>query len=448
MGGAGNLLLTGLDTYTGATNVTGGTLELARANIPNTTALTVGSNGVLTVDSGATLNVNGNVSMAGPPTLAGTMTVSSPTATIATADFLMTGGSFALLPGQNMAVYSPGDPTFSNPNGFGLRMGAGSQFTMSGGSLLVSSNGIAEMAVGDGNTAGIGTGPAVFTMTDGTITAGIFGSGNLLGLAVGQNGGTGIFNQQGGLVVVHGYGAFFIGGDPGAAWANTPPTPTTGAGTGTYTLSGGTLNTSEDGGPGPYNDYNKSSLIGVCGGTGIMNVQGTGLWAVADDGTDKPIFIGCGDDYDWGGNGTVNITGGTVQAHAGVMIGDVNSDGGVTGLLNLNGGVLDLAAASAGPANHTGQIYVGANGTFTAASGTLQNVTEIWGGVTVDGNGNLLTGAADSAGQERTRHPGGGRSEHLLRRHDHHRRHPGNRRPRRRRPPCSRWSTTPLMTGP
>ena len=35
-----------------------------------------------------------------------------------------------------------------------------------------------------------------------------------------------------------------------------------------------------------------------------------------------------------------------------------------------------------------------ANGTFTAASGTLQNVTEIWGGVTVDGNGNLLDSAA------------------------------------------------------
>ncbi len=94
LGGAGTLLLTNAATYTGATNVTGGTLELgAGANIPNTTALTVGSNGVLAVDSGASLNVNGNVSIATPLSLAGTMTISSPTATIAMADFLMTGGS-------------------------------------------------------------------------------------------------------------------------------------------------------------------------------------------------------------------------------------------------------------------------------------------------------------------------------------------------------------------
>ncbi len=99
--------------------------------------MTVTSNGVLAVDSGATLNVNGNVSIATPLVLAGTMTVSSPTATIMTADLLMAGGSFTLLDGQNMRVLVYGTVTPGGLVGNGLVMGAGSHFVMSGGSLLV-----------------------------------------------------------------------------------------------------------------------------------------------------------------------------------------------------------------------------------------------------------------------------------------------------------------------
>ena len=339
--------------------------------------MTVTSNGVLAVDAGATLNVNGNVSIANTTTLAGTMTVSNTNATITTGDLMITGGSFSLLNGQTMTVHGTG--AWPPPDGAGLRMGAGSQFTMSGGSLVVGASGLGEFSIGDGSIPGT-SGPAVFTMSGGTIRAGIFGTegpnGNIMGLSVGQEGATGIFNQEGGLVVVHGFGYFALGGDP---WYDTP-------GTGTYNLSGGTLNTSEGGQPTTWSgNWGKYTAIGM-GGTGTMNVSGSGLWVVADDNTARPIMIGCGTQVgDPGGNGTVNITGGTVQAGAGVMVGDVFQIGGATGLLNLNGGLLDVQGQP---------IVVGLSGTFTTNSGTLQNVGEFYGN---NATVNQSTGAITSA---------------------------------------------------
>ena len=204
----------------------------------------------------------------------------------------------------------------------------------------------------------------MFTISSGTFRAGLFGSeavggANDLGMSVGVEGGTGVVNQFGGLVVVHGYGYFVVGGD---AWTDTP-------GTGYYNLSGGTLNTSE--GAGGFTDFSKCSCIGMAGGTGVVTVLGNGLWVISDDTTYKPLFIGCGSSVgDPAGNGTLQINGGTVQAHAGVMVGDVFNIGGSTGVLNLAGGMLDVQGQP---------IVVGPNGTFTAASGTLQNVGEFYG---------------------------------------------------------------------
>ena len=57
-----------------------------------------------------------------------------------------------------------------------------------------------------------------------------------------------------------------------------------------------------------------------------MNVSG-GLWNIASDGTNSPLSIGAGDTQgEFTGpstSGTVSITGGTVYAYSGIMIGDV-----------------------------------------------------------------------------------------------------------------------------
>ena len=92
---------------------------------------------------------------------------------------------------------------------------------MAGGSLIYNGYPLSEMSVGDSTVGASGSGPAVFNMSGGTLHAGLFGSeafsmgfltgGNSLGLVVGNSGSVGVFNQSGGLNVVHGYGFFALG---------------------------------------------------------------------------------------------------------------------------------------------------------------------------------------------------------------------------------------------
>ena len=141
------------------------------------------------------------------------------------------------------------------------------------------------------------------------------------GLEVGTHGCAGVVTQSGGLVNVNGYNVFSVGGGIIGRFA----------GTGTYSLSAGPLNTGFNGG---------YSEIGTCGGTGVMTVSGSGVWNVADDLPGSTVgngggqlCIGSGDNgTHLSGTGTVNIiNGGTVNAFGGVTIGDVFSHGGARG---------------------------------------------------------------------------------------------------------------------
>ncbi len=131
-----------------------------------------------------------------------------------------------------------------------------------------------------------------------------------------------------------------------------------------------------------------------------MNVSGSGYWAIADDGGYRPLSIAAGDSIgDPTGSGTVgavNITGGTVMAHAGVMMGDVFTALGANyqgsqASLTLNGGLLDVGGGGAAPSS--GMIYIGTGGTLNLNSGTLQNVTEIYGNAQLDIGTGALTAA-------------------------------------------------------
>ena len=202
------------------------------------------------------------------------------------------------------------------------------------------------VSVGDSNGGASPslTNAAVLNISGGTLLPGDH-------MQVGTNGCAGIVNQSGGLVqLTTGYAYFAIGDD---SWNYSPNC------LGTYNLSGGTLNVG----------YNLSSPVGFGGGTGVLNISG-GVMNVSAAGGNHPLTIGSGD-TDFGdptGNGTLAVTGGTLNAYGNMTVGDAYAQGGGSGLFTLAGGVVDLKSSS---------ILVGPGGTLAATSGTLQNVGEI-----------------------------------------------------------------------
>ena len=372
--GAGVIDNAGPITGTGIVNIpAGGSLTAANLNVGD-----IAGNGVF-----------------GTVQVAGGQFAAASGAYLIMGNLQITGGTATLADGQTMLV-NGSDPTWSDPAGMGLRIAAGGTFNLSGGSLIINGTaGPSEISVGDSTIGGSGSGPAVFNLSGGTLYAGLFGSeagnfglngGNTMGLVVGSYGTTGIFNQTGGLNIVHGYGYFAVGSD---CWFDTSAA----GGTGTYNLSGGILNTSE--GAGNWGDYSKWSIVGFLGGSGTVNVSQSGVWQISDDTTYRPLAIATGDPVgEFTGPGTfgdVEITnGGQVYAHAGVMIGDVfaTSGGGnfqgATGILNVAGGLLDAGGFP---------IYIGPGGSFTVSTGTLQNIGEIMNNVALDiSTGTLISG--------------------------------------------------------
>ena len=107
---------------------------------------------------------------------------------------------------------------------------------------------------------------------------------------------------------------------------------------------------------GPGQDFN----LGDLGGTGVLNVQGSGAVNVSQ------LYVGKGSTGDTGagGTGTVAQTGGTVSASSFVSLGTINSAS--VGTYTLSGGVLlphrfkaapatRLSTSTAAPFRHRGR---------------------------------------------------------------------------------------------
>jgi len=348
-----------------------------------------------TLDIGIGLNSSGpgemgSVCPANPsPCIAsGAYTMSGGTASIAT---LNVGGGSAGSTGTFTMNANPSDSPAPNPaldplvnttsltiatggtvqiNGGLMTVGATSTFG-EGGSLNVGSAGTASVLGGSLSVAntlnvGIGGGSALFTQTGGSVTV---GSNLILGNAPGENG---TYNLTGGGATAVGGFTFFGNG-----------------GTGTFLNDASTDNTQElvlghDGGSsGTYTLQNGGALtVGTSGTTGFFDVgeHGTGVFNQTSGTT---IVYGsldlgrCGSatgclgttDTDTGiGNGTVNLSGGSLSVSQFAVVGDsgigaFTQSGGST---VTTGGELDIGRnGGTGTYNlgDTASLTVGSNAT-------------------------------------------------------------------------------------
>ena len=313
------LEITGSGSYNGGFAINSGTLEIGGPGVldgalANGCTLTPnGTGGIVMLVPGGSMqapNFSNNVVVAG-----GTLNGSPNAQTAETAGVLVSSGLVSVVDGQTLFVGANG-----------LLVGSGT-VNLSGGTLLQGDTGGLNgyggvISVGDPGAGSIGR-PAVLNISgDATVAAGNANNGYGAGLQVGVGGATGIVKQSGGVVNMVG-NYFSVGG------ALVPATSSgTAGGTGTYNLSGGTLNAGSNG------IYGGIAAIGANGGTGTINVTG-GLCTIAADGYGATLDIGSR-----GGNGTLNVSGGTVEAFAGITIGNVYGQTGSVGTLVLQGGLL------------------------------------------------------------------------------------------------------------
>lgn len=328
--GAGTLTLTGANTYTGTTNVTAGTL-----NIQNSGALGSGGAGAgTTVGSGATLQYQGGITVAASLALSGTGV----------------GGSGALV----------------SVNGTNVQTGA---VTLAGSALIAANTGklIIDAAIDDGragkqvNFGGAGD-IAVNGIVSGTTGVVKDGTGTLT--LSGANSYTGGTTLNAGTLWVSGDSG--LGGVGSSLSINAATLEIAGNSSTSRAISLGSASSTIQ--TDPSCSYSITSAIT---GSGGLTKTGTGTLVLS---------------------GTNTYSGGTTINAGTVVASSASSLGALTGGLNLNAGVLEIATGftttrTVNVGNSASTFQVDAGQTYTNSAGITGS-----GGVTKNGTGTMVIG--------------------------------------------------------
>jgi fibronectin-binding autotransporter adhesin len=350
---AGTVNLDGTGTFTVGSVTTGIVNQNAGSVVITGAALDIGQGaagtGTYTVNTGATLNIGTQ----GAPA-AGTYLVDVGSGTGSNGALNISGGTVnAVNPGS---VFLVGDGATGTVNQAG-------NFTLAGAN--------------SGLVVGGGTGTGTYQLTSGDLSMGA--NGDVVTFDIGSTmGSTGVFNQSGGAVVAGAASNVTIGD----------------AGTGSYTISGGTA------------DFQNGFVLGNAAGSRGTFTQTNGI-VTAENVVDVGVL----------GTGIYAISGGTATFNNGLVVGPNGSVVQTGGTLTVAGGqTLDLTTAGSSYTLSGGTLQVPNNltgaGTFNFGGGTLQPTagpfTDSLDG-TVNGtstldttNGNItlsgvLTGATGSA---------------------------------------------------
>jgi hypothetical protein len=350
--GGTNLASTGLYTLGGGSLNVGGQLHIGR---------NVGAVGAMTQTAGG-LSVVGRAFVGEGGT--GTYNLSGGTAQVGGLTVGSGGAGNGLLNLSGTSTISVNGSTL-------LAAGAGSSGTLNiGDSAVLNTNGFSVGENGNG----------VVNITGGTINT---TTDTWLGH---NNGGNGIINQTGGtLNQVHG-------------WLNigrNEQNNNTGLVTGTYNLSGGSINVTDgrimvgawSNSQGTFNvsngatvSVNSDTSIGNGGGaTGVLNMTGGNYHAGTGGGW---TFVGQN-----GGNGTFNLSGGTFSnvGDGAANMGDfmVGVDQGTVGVFNQTGGVFNHGTNG----NWLTIGRSGGTGTYNLSGGTANVGSDMHIGATDNANG-------------------------------------------------------------
>jgi fibronectin-binding autotransporter adhesin len=400
---------TGTYNMTGSSSITTGQIWLGSRDAD-------GSNGTMTMDTTgtvtvATMRIGDNDGVARTST--GTLNITNGT--------IHNSGEFQVGRWGGVGTVNQSGGTV-NVNGgwFGIANdnagSAGSRYSISGGSLNLNNSVNAEIGA---DTTGI------FELSGtGTFTTNQFFVGF-------RSGGNGILNQSGGSLTARA-GESQIGGNAGATGVYNLSGGTVtmdsnlqvgASGTGTLNMTGGTINNTGwlvvgrfTGGNGTanvsagqilHNNAGTSIIVGEQG-TGVLNISGTGLVSV-----NSPVGLRVG--HTPTGNGTVNLDGGTLEAHV-----VQKTDAASIAKFNFNGGTLKALAGSGdffvgmssanlevkagGAVIHTNGFDIainqglnGAGGLNKLGSGTLTlNGISTYAGQTIVSAGTLKLGAGAS----------------------------------------------------
>ena len=406
--GSGTLILTGTNTYTGGTTVSGGVLQgttsSLQGNITNNAAVTFDQNndgtyfGTMSGTGNLTKTGMGNVTLAGPNTYTGGTTVSGGTLTGTTTSLqgnIVNEASVVFdqaVDGTYAGVMS-GSGVLTKTGGGTLVLTADNTFTggtiIAGGTLQLGNGGTTGMITGDVFNDGI----LAFNRSDNITFAGdISGSGSIAYMGPGTVTLTGSSTYSGGTAIAG--GTVQAGSDSAFGEAGTRLTLLNGTlqATASFTIArpitlsgrGGTFDT----------NGHQLTLQGALSGSGGLTKTGAGTLIL--DGTNT---------YRGGTTVMAGVLQGTTASlqrnivNNAMVVFDQDVDGTYAGNLTGSG---SLTKSGAGLLNLTGTNAVGGGTTVSggvlAVNGSLTSNVTVTNGGALGGSGQLIGALAVNGG--------------------------------------------------
>ncbi len=394
MSGPGTVTLSGSNSYTGGTTLTGGTLQIAGLGTLGSPTGTLGVSGG-TLDLGTSVQTTGALTLTGGTIQNGTLDAASFGVQAGTVSAVL-GGAGAL------TMSGPGTVTLSGSNSY-----TGGT-TLTGGTLQIAGSGTLGSPTGtlgvSGGTLDLGTSvqtTGALTLTGGTIQNGTLDAASFgvqAGTVSAVLGGAGALTMSGpGTVTLSGSNSYTGGTTLTGGTLQIAGLGTLGSPTGTLGVSGGTLDLGTS--------VQTTGALTLSGGTiqnGTLDAASFGVQA----GTVSAVLGGAGA-LTMSGPGTVTLsgsnsyTGGTTLTGGTLQIAGLGTLGSPTGTLGVSGGTLDLGTSvqTTGALTLTGGTIQ--NGTLDAASfgvqaGTVSAVLGGAGALTMSGPGTVTLSGSNS----------------------------------------------------